>query len=135
MGRCLDRCFKLFKTIKRIGVGFDRLSNVFGQCSVYPLALVKDSEEFQTLVQDNGAPISPQSDLCIKGSYRLKTEAFERYPLSYRLSIVYAKSNDQAARDMIRLLTSDEAQCLLSEAGLVPIKPGWNKQVCDQSRE
>ena len=123
------------KKNKKIGIGFERLSNVFGQCSVYPLALVKDGKEFQPLIQDDGTPIAPQSDLCAKGSYRVNAEAFERYPFGYRLSVVYAKKNDRAAKKMIELLTTDEGQCLLNEAGLIPTKPGWNQKICNGSEE
>jgi len=129
-----EQIFEDFQN-KKIGIGFERLSNVFGQCSVYPLALVKDGEEFQALIQDDGKPIAPQSDLCAKGSYRVNTEAFERYPFGYRLSVVYAKKNDRAAKKMIELLTTDEGQCLLNEAGLIPTKPGWNQKICNGSEE
>ena len=132
-----ERIFEDFqnKKIKKIGIGFERLSNVFGQCSVYPLALVKGGREFQPLIQGNGEPIVPQSDLCAKGSYQVNAQAFERYPFSYRLSVVYAKNSDRVAKKMIELLTTDEGQCLLNEAGFVPIKPGWSPKVCKNSGE
>ena len=52
-------------------IGFGNFSEIFGQCSVYPLALVPDrGKPIQALIQNNLRPITPKLDLCKeKGSY------------------------------------------------------------------
>jgi hypothetical protein len=111
-------------------IGFDSLSKVFGQCSVYPLGVSGDrSEGVQALVQDNGKPITPRSDLCDdKGSYWLNSEAFTQtnyYPLKYDLVVVYPKGGNSASpgKKFTDLWRTEEGQGLLSAAGLVSILP------------
>ena len=108
-------------------IGFDTFSKVFGQCSVYPLALSENnSEAVSPLIQDN-KPITPQTDLCNdKGNYRPNMEAFisQSYPLAYPLVVIYPKDNRRQApgKKFAYLLRTVEAQRLLKEAGLVPLK-------------
>jgi hypothetical protein len=126
-------------------IGFERISKVIGQCSVYPLKVQKASQpSAQPLIQDSGAEITPEIDLChAKGSYWANESAFQgaeagksSYPLAYALSIVYLKEsnqfthNSEAARAFHQVLTTDEGQCLLSEAGLVSIKNVRNRGIC-----
>lgn len=108
-------------------ITFSRLSQVFGQCSVYPLALIEaGSNPVQPLIQDNGKPVSPTTDLCNdKGSYHPNFQVFKdrSYPLSYPLAVVYPRDNSRPAvgskfADMLR---TQEGQQLLSKTGLVPL--------------
>ena len=117
---------------KDIGsIGFDSLSKVFGQCSVYPLGISGDEAQgVQALIQDNGKPVTPRSDLCDdKGSYWLNPEAFSQtaalYPLKYDVSVIYPKGGNSASpgRKFVELWRTTEGQVLLNEAGLVPLIP------------
>lgn len=117
--------------VQEVGsIGFDSLSKVFGQCSVYPLGISGDRPEgVQALMQDNGKPITPRSDLCDdKGSYWLSSDAFtqsQSYPLRYDLVVLYKKGSNEAnpGRKFTDLWKTIEGQELLSEAGLVPLLP------------
>jgi len=117
-------------------IGFARISQVYGQCSVYPLAITTANGTIQPFVQDNGKPINPELDLCnTKGGYWLDPTVFtnKQYPFVYQLNVVYSKSNGrskQIAEAFIATLKTDEGQCLLSEAGLVPLTPIQVKGVC-----
>ncbi len=119
----LDNMFKDFDNDKTIEIGFGFLSKIFGQCSVYPLTVVEGGREAHPLIQNDGKPIEPTIDLCNdKGSYSPNAKTFksEQYPLTETLVIVYPKSNSLAGKSFAALLTTDEAQYLLSEVGLVP---------------
>ncbi|HEY9709836.1 MAG TPA: substrate-binding domain-containing protein, partial [Oculatellaceae cyanobacterium] len=113
---------------KKGAIGFGLLSKVFGQCSVYPLAVGEENHEVQALVQDNGKSIEPTTDLCDdKGSYWSNVKVFENkeYPWGYSLAVVYPKpvgnSSPSAGGKFAEILKTDEGQRLLSEAGLVPL--------------
>jgi ABC-type phosphate transport system substrate-binding protein len=110
-------------------IAFSRLSQVFGQCSVYPLALVEEGNSpVQPLIQDNGQPVNPTTDLCNdKGSYHPNVQVFKdrTYPLTYPLAVVYPRDNSRPPvgvkfADMLR---TQEGQQLLSKTGLVPLYP------------
>jgi PBP superfamily domain len=126
----LGEILKDFEQDQTVGIGFGLLSRVFNQCAVYPLAVGEKGQEVQPLVQqlDNQVkPIEPTTDLCDdKGSYWSDVEAFKsaRYPLVYRLVVVYPKDETLAAegKKFAELLKTDEGQRLLSEAGLVPLR-------------
>jgi serine/threonine protein kinase len=110
-------------------MGFDALSKVFGQCSVYPLAISHNGngEVSPLLDQNSQQPITPKTDLCQKGSYRHNTEAFitQSYPLTYSLAVVYPRDNRQQpiGRKFAEILKSAEIQPLLRETNLVPLQP------------
>jgi len=126
----LGEILKDFEQNQTVGVGFGLLSRVFNQCAVYPLALGKNGEEVQPLVQQLGnqiKPIEPTIDLCNdKGNYWPNIEAFKSasYPLIYRLVVVYPKNKTRAVagKKIAELLKTDEGQRLLSEAGLVSLR-------------
>lgn len=109
---------------KAIGIGFGLLSKVFGQCAVYPLAI----DEVQPLMQRNGDPVTPETNLCKKGSYVPNPTVFNdrpllpQYPLKYNLSVIYSPGNE-AGEKFSELLTTTEGQYLLGQAGLVPLDP------------
>ncbi|MBV6622401.1 MAG: substrate-binding domain-containing protein [Rivularia sp. (in: Bacteria)] len=105
------------------GIGFGLLRKVYGQCSVYPLAI----NGVQTLAHNDGKPITPNIDLCNdKGSYRLNTNAFKsgRYPLRFAIAVIYktTKDEDSKGEKFAEMMLSDEGQSLLQEIGLVPAR-------------
>ncbi|WP_427162156.1 substrate-binding domain-containing protein [Aliinostoc sp. HNIBRCY26] len=115
---------------KKLGsIGFATLSQVFGQCSVYPLAIVDGKKEaVQALVQnDTNKPINPNTDLCDdKGSYSPNLEVFKNgtYPLSYPMVVVYLGDNSRPpiGQKFAEMLKTQEVQNLLEQTGLVPLQ-------------
>lgn len=109
-----------------IGIGFGPLSQVYNQCSVYPLSIGEKGREVQSLVQNNGQDINPKTNLCKKGGYYPNPEVFKdnKYPLKYSISVVYPQDEDSslAGKKFIEILKTDEGQNLLEQAGLVPIR-------------
>jgi ABC-type phosphate transport system substrate-binding protein len=105
-------------------IGFSPLSRIYGQCSIYPLAVKAEGQAaVQPLVLDNGQPIAPTTDLCDrKGSYHPHREAFqtEQYPLAYSLAVVYPRDNSlpPVGEKFAELLQTSQGQRLLHEIGL-----------------
>ncbi len=118
-----------FEDEKIGGIGFGPLSKVFGQCSVYPLAIVDANHSpVQPLSQDIAQPIDPATDLCNnKGSYRPNIEVFQTrlYPLAYPLAVIYPRDNSRPpiGKKFAEILKTTESQHLLSQTGLVPLQP------------
>ncbi|NES86656.1 MAG: phosphate ABC transporter substrate-binding protein, partial [Moorea sp. SIO2B7] len=110
-------------------IGFDAFSKVFGQCSVYPLALEDENQNpISPLIQENGKPVNPQTDLCKdKGNYRPNIKAFisERYPLAYPLTVIYPRDNrlEPKGKKFAEILRTKEIQRLLQQTGLIPLQP------------
>ena len=110
------------------GIGFTSISQIYGQCSVYPLAIAPDADAaIQPLYQLNGAPISPAVDLCgDKGDYAPKPSLFadQTYPLAYPLGVIYRPDNSRVpiGPAFAQLFTTDEGQQLLQKTGLVPLR-------------
>lgn len=127
--------FEMLRTVIRdfedrnIGsIGFGTLSKVFGQCSVYPLALSEGNQPpVSPLVRNlDSQPISPLTDLCNnKGSYRPNVTAFSQnqYPLAYPLVVIYPRDNrlPSVGEKFADILTTLEVQNLLDRTGLIPI--------------
>jgi ABC-type phosphate transport system substrate-binding protein len=130
--RILQKVLQDFEDGDIGSIGFGKLSKVFGQCSVYPLALRTDNQPaVQSLIQDNGKPIEPSTDLCnAKGSYGYNYQAFKTgsYPLKYDLVVVYPDDNSRRpiGEKFADMLRTEEVQHLLEKAGLVPLQS--NKQ-------
>lgn len=109
-------------------IAFGSLSQVFGQCSVYPLALHDGIKSpVAPLVDGDGFPITPATDLCNeKGSYRPNIAAMreEKYPLTYPLAVIYPRDNRRQpiGEAFATLLQTDEAQLRLQQAGLIPLR-------------
>lgn len=128
-----------FKTLSQVlrdfeennigAIGFGTLSKVFGQCSVYPLALAEGNKPaIAPLIQANNEPATPFIDLCnAKGSYAPNQEAFikQRYPLAYSLGVAYLRDNRRppAGKRFAAMLRTVEGQELLQKTGLIPIEP------------
>lgn len=112
---------------KNIGsIGIAPLSQVFGQCSVYPLALSTQARSVSPLIFTNGRDITPASDLCDrKGSYIPNHNAIRdgTYPLAYPLAIVYPFDNTRSDIGAIlaQLFLTLESQRDLAESGMVPV--------------
>jgi hypothetical protein len=106
-------------------IGFGPLSQVFGQCSVYPLALGDGKNApIQPLIQDSGQPINPATDLCNqKGGYFPDVRAFQTgaYPLAYPLAVIYRRDNRRPpiGRGFAEILKTQESQELLGKTGVV----------------
>ncbi|MCT7975574.1 substrate-binding domain-containing protein [Laspinema olomoucense] len=127
--------FSMLRTVIRdfedrnIGsIGFGTLSKVFGQCSVYPLALSEGNQPpVSPLVRNlDNQPISPLTDLCNnKGSYSPNVTAFSQnhYPLAYPLVVIYPRDNrlPSVGEKFAEILTTLEVQNLLDRTGLIPI--------------
>lgn len=123
---------QVIRDFEQDGIGaiaFGTLSKVFGQCSVYPLALGDGNQSpVQALLEANGQPITPETNLCgAKGSYDRNIELFQtqRYPLGYSLAVVYSRDNRrlQAGQKFAEILRTAEGQRLLSRTGLIPLAP------------
>ena len=109
-------------------ISFGSISQVFGQCSVYPLAIADDYRSFVApLVWTNGSAITPNVDLCNeKGSYIQNYNAFinQSYPLAFPISVVYTRDNRRLpiAERFVSIMRTEEAQNLLKQTGLIPLK-------------
>ncbi len=109
-------------------IAISSISQVRGQCSVYPLAIAEARQApVQPLVLKEGRPVGLTDDLCDrKGSYIPDVKAFQtgRYPLAYRLAVIYPADNRRSAqgRKFAELMVTREGQRLLADAGLVPLE-------------
>jgi hypothetical protein len=106
-------------------IGLLPLSQVKGQCSVYPLAIRGKTGTVQPWLID-GKPITPGLDLCHrKGDYQPDVEAFKnhRYALAYPVAVIYPNDNRRSAvgKKFAELMLTQEGQKLISDAGLVAI--------------
>ena len=123
----LRRILPEFETEQIGSIGFGNFSEIFGQCSVYPLAIASDQgKSIQPLIQNNFKPITPKLDLCKeKGSYTRDKQLFQtqRYPLTYSLAVVYPKDNSipPAGKKFAEILKTEEGQKLLNKIGLIPL--------------
>jgi hypothetical protein len=103
------------------------LSQMWGQCSVYPLALSQAGKAaVQPLVLSDRQEITPETDLCNrKGAYAPDPAKFQtgEYPLSYPILVVYPRDNRRSApgKKFVELMRTLEGQRLLKTAGLVPL--------------
>ena len=108
-------------------IGIAPLSEILGQCSVYPLALSRPGQAaVQPLALSNGQAIDPETDLCNrKGAYATNPDQFQNgdYPLSYPIAVVYPRDNRRSmmGKKFAELMRTNEGQQLLRAAGLVPI--------------
>ncbi|BBC26969.1 substrate-binding domain-containing protein [Pseudanabaena sp. ABRG5-3] len=109
-------------------ISFGSISQVFGQCSVYPLALADDQKSFVSpLILPTGLPVATDIDLCNeKGNYVQNYTAFinQTYPLAYPISVVYTRDNRRTpiAERFVAIMKTEEAQNLLKQTGLIPLK-------------
>lgn len=125
----LQQILQDFEADSQVGsIGFASLSQIYSQCSVYPLAIATNSAPaIQPFYQLDDTPISPESDLCgDKGNYAPKQSLFaERaYPLAYPLAVLYRPDNSRVpvGPAFAQMFTTDEGQQMLSKTGLVPLR-------------
>ncbi|MEM9905317.1 MAG: substrate-binding domain-containing protein [Cyanobacteria bacterium P01_D01_bin.44] len=109
-------------------IGIAPLSQVFGQCSVYPLALTSEGRSVSPLIFEAGQAMGPGSDLCDrKGSYHPNADALRdgTYPLAYPLAVVYPFDNTRSdiGKTLARLLLTQESQAYLTSLGMVSASP------------
>jgi len=133
MVRRLKQDFESSSKIGGIGIGF--LSQSFQQCGVYPLAIAKDGQSIQTIIESKtDKPITPTTaDLCAKGGYQVDRQVFHdnKYPLTFSISVLYQGNNIkepkyQIAPKFAEMLNTEEGQCLLKEVFLVSAKSVTN---------
>ena len=116
-----------FETQQLGSIGFAPLSQVFGQCSVYPLALRgEQGAAVQPLVLNTGQAVTPDLDLCDrKGVYFPNVEVLQtgEYPLAYEIIVLFPQDNSRVpvGPKFAELLRTVEGQQLLREAGLAPL--------------
>jgi hypothetical protein len=109
------------------GVGFAPLSQISGQCSIYPLGLQAPGQgAVQPLALITGEPVDPQVDLCDrKGQYGPNLAALESgdYPLAYPIAVIYPLDNrlPPVGRKFAELMLTDEGQQFLWQKGFVPV--------------
>ena len=109
-------------------ISFGSISQVFGQCSVYPLAIADDYKSpVAPLILRSNNPLTPDVDLCNeKGSYSQNYKAFidQSYPLTYPVSVIYTRDNRRIpiAERFVSIMRTEEAQTLLKQTGLIPLK-------------
>ena len=129
-----------------ITISFDRFSNMFAQCSVYPLAIRQGNTLSSLIIEANGDLITPETDLCDKGRYWANSAAFpittqsgkqrldreQAYPLATELAVIYPKCNVEkteadrpcnAGQAFAQMLQTLEGQYLLQELELIPMVP------------
>jgi ABC-type phosphate transport system substrate-binding protein len=107
-------------------IGIAPLSQVAGQCSVYPLAIAVKGQRtpVSPLVFKDGKVVKPKSDLCDrKGSYHPNAEAIRSgdYPLAYPLAVIYPFDNSRSniGKKIADLLLTQESQAQLITEGMV----------------
>ena len=133
-----------FEATSKVGsIGFTSVSQIYNQCSVYPLAIAPDrhSSAIQPFYQANDTPISPATDLCDdKGNYGPNQSLFvspsfssgsssnsanlPTYPLAYPLTVLYRRDNSRLpiGPTFVQMMTTEEGQGLLQKTGLIPLE-------------
>jgi PBP superfamily domain len=124
----LRRIIQDFEDRQLGGIGFGSLSQVFGQCSVYPLAIRAEGNSPIQPLSVHGRPITPEIDLCNdKGTYSPNMQVFHQqlYPLMYPITIAYPRDNSRSpiGKKLAEILKTSESQKLLYKTGLVPLHP------------
>ncbi len=139
----LRQVIRDFEEQQKGSLGFVTLSEMWGQCSVYPLALNQANKlAVQPLVLSNGQEIQPETNLCNrKGAYGPESKRFQegQYPLSYPIMVVYPRNNQRSAiaKKFIELMRTIEGQQLLQAAGLIPVNPdlGQRAKTADSNQK
>ncbi|WP_017663707.1 hypothetical protein [Baaleninema simplex] len=123
-------------------IGVAPISAIFGQCQIYPLAIVKDSASVQPLIDTYNRAITPETELCDdKGGYWANFEALaaptstaKSYPLSYAVVVSSTDTSDNSPSMIADLFRTNEAQSLFRSFGLVPCRFPDGEDRCQLSR-
>ena len=119
----------------KAGIGFTFQSIAYKQCNVYPLAVVKNSEDFFPMLikkADNTGVDLFQDLNCKdnKGLYQLNEAVFRdrRYPLAFSLNLIYLNNNKKEHLELgdkiNEIFKTKEFQCHLSHKKLIPLELG-----------
>jgi ABC-type phosphate transport system substrate-binding protein len=106
------------------GIYMASASNLVGQCTVKPLPISRDDRS-KFVAPYQGKLIPP--DKCPKQRNKLNVKAIQNdeYPLTRRLFVIIKQNgqvDEQAGEAYAKLLTTDEGQKLIKEAGFIPIR-------------
>ena len=118
---------------KIAGIGFTFLSMAYKQCNVYPLAVVRDSQDFFPMLikKEDNTGVNLFEDLNCKDDkklYQLNEEVFRhsKYPLAFSLNLLYLnndkKKNLELGGKITEIFTTKEFQCHLSHKKLIPLE-------------
>jgi ABC-type phosphate transport system substrate-binding protein len=107
-------------------ISFSILSQLWGQCAGYPLAIVDDNNQLHQPMfrRRETRPLKPSDNICDHQNY-FDVKTFQNYPLGYPLFVVYPKNDSRslAGSTFTKMLKTRQGQCLLSKVGLVPLQP------------
>ncbi|MDJ0648213.1 MAG: substrate-binding domain-containing protein [Xenococcaceae cyanobacterium MO_188.B19] len=115
------------------GIGFTFQSIAYKQCNVYPLAVVRNSEEFFPMLikKADNTGVNLFQDLNCKDNkelYQLNEAVFRnrRYPLAFSLNLLYLNNNKKKHLELgdkiNEILKTKEFQCHLSHKKLIPLE-------------
>lgn len=126
----LNRYISEIVSAQELLVGVAPISVIFGQCQIYPLAIVKDNASVQPLIDTYNRAITPETELCDdKGGYWADFEALtaptstaKSYPLSYAVVVSSTDISENPPAMIADLFQTNEAQSLFRSFGLVPCR-------------
>ncbi len=115
------------------GIGFTFQSIAYKQCNVYPLAVVRNTEEFFPMLikKADNTGVNLFQDLNCKDNkelYQLNEAVFRnrRYPLAFSLNLLYLNNNKKKHLELgdkiNEILKTKEFQCHLSHKKLIPLE-------------
>ena len=115
------------------GIGFAFQSIAYKQCNVYPLAVVKEAQDFYPMLikKADGQGVNLFEDLNCKydkNLYQLNESVFRngRYPLAFSLNLLYLnddrEDNLDYGKKMAEIFKTKEFQCHLSHKTLIPLE-------------
>ncbi|MDJ0632286.1 MAG: substrate-binding domain-containing protein [Xenococcaceae cyanobacterium MO_188.B29] len=117
---------------KQGGIGFDFQEIAYKQCNVYPLAVVRDSQEFfPMLIQkanQQGVELFKDLSCQDKQNYKLNETVLRdrRYPLAFSLNLLYLNDdryqNLEFGGKITEIFKTEEFQCHLSHKKLIPLE-------------
>ncbi len=115
------------------GIGFAFQSIAYKQCNVYPLAVVKEAQDFFPILikKADQQGVNFFEDLNCKydkNLYQLNEPVFRsgRYPLAFSLNLLYLnddrEDNLEFGKKMAEIFKTKEFQCHLSHKTLIPLE-------------
>ncbi len=114
------------------GIGFDFQEIVYKQCNVYPLAVLREGQEFSPLLiqkaNQQGVELFKDLSCQDKQDYKLNETVLRdrRYPLAFSLNLLYLNDdrlqNLELGAKITEIFKTQEFQCHLSHKKLIPLK-------------